>query len=166
MKYLFIIRFGLLVGFLGSLAACQQEVTPVNETTPAISAAQVNWATCNKSNCVLYVTTCKGVTLPWPPSNCGYTSYDAKTAMINKSIPISSPKVGDIAIINTNFQATDCNGETVKTGHMAYVEGINPLTNKVTISEGGWDANNDGVYGFNIRTDLPANMAIVGYIRP
>jgi len=166
MKYHLIIRFSLLIGLFGSLAACQQEVDPINETTPSISAAQANRSGCNNKNCVLYVTTCKGVTLPWPPSNCGYFSYETKTAMINQSIPISSPRVGDIAIIDTDFEDKDCNGDTVKTGHMAYVEGINPLTGKVTISEGGWDANNNGVLGFNIRTDLPANMSIVGYIRP
>jgi len=93
-----------------------------------------------KCNCVLYVKYCKGVPLP-----SGLTTWKAKLKIINSSVPI----VGAVAIIDTTA--------TVKEGHVAYVQTVNP-DGTITIDEANYHTCEVGQ-----RTGTPQALKVVGY---
>lgn len=102
----------------------------------------------NASNCVAYVR----CLAPWLPS-IDLTTFVAKKSLINSSVPA----VGSVAVIQVS-------GQFAINGHLAYVTAINRdargQISTITISESHY------VYtaGFDMRTDTPQNLHVVGYI--
>lgn len=101
----------------------------------------------NASNCVKYVR----CLAPWLPS-IDLTTFVAKKTLINSSVP----SVGAVAVIQVS-------GQYAINGHLAYITAVNRDARgatTITISESHY------IYsaGFDVRTDTPQNLHVVGYI--
>lgn len=103
----------------------------------------------NASNCVKYVR----CLAPWLPASVDLTAFVAKKSLINASIPA----VGAVAVIQVS-------GQYAINGHLAYITAVNKnargQVTTITISESHY------IYsaGFDMRTDTPQNLHVVGYI--
>lgn len=134
----------LLIGI--NLLACQsttekEEVNPANvEEEKATSKFDCPEA-CAK-NCVTYIGTCKGVSLPGGL----WTIQDKKSKLDNFNYACERC----VAIID--------NGTTA--GHLAYIYRVYDSGN-IRISEGNWDGEKCGN-----RYGTPGSLDIVGYYNP
>ena len=146
------------------MTTAELDITPDDETPPVNERAASNsirpmsvtigpiFNACtiasNGSNCVSYVR----CLAPWLP-RIDLTTFVAKKSLINSSIPA----VGAVAVIQVS-------GQYAINGHLAYVTAVNHdprgQVTTITISESHY------VYstGFDMRTDTPQNLHVVGYI--
>jgi hypothetical protein len=81
------------------------------------------------------------------------TTFIAKKSLINSLVP----SVGAVAVIQVT-------GQFAINGHLAYITGVNydsrGRVTTITITESHYVYTN----GYDIRTDTPANLHVVGYI--
>jgi hypothetical protein len=102
----------------------------------------------NGTNCVAYVR----CLAPWLPK-IDLTTFVAKKSLINSSVP----SVGAVAVIQVS-------GQFAVNGHLAYITGVNynakGQVTTITITESHYLYTN----GYDIRTDTPANLHVVGYV--
>ena len=102
----------------------------------------------NAGNCVKYVR----CLAPWL-SSTDLTTFVAKKSLINSALPA----VGAVAVIQVS-------GQFAINGHLAYITAVNKdargQVTTITISESHY------IYsaGFDMRTDSPQNLHVVGYI--
>ena len=89
---------------------------------------------------------------PWLPS-VDLTTFVAKKQLINSAVPV----VGSVAVIQVG-------GQFAINGHLAYITAVNRdgrgQVTTISITESHY------VYtaGFDVRTDTPSNLHVVGYI--
>lgn len=102
----------------------------------------------NGTNCVAYVR----CLAPWLPK-IDLTTFVAKKSLINSSVP----SVGAVGVIQVS-------GQFAVNGHLAYITGVNynakGQITTITIAESHYLYAN----GYDIRTDTPANLHVVGYV--
>lgn len=119
---------------------------------PALSIGQILPGRCggaaNGKNSAAYVR----CLAPWLPSK-DLTLFTAKKDVINSEIP----SVGAVAVIRA------C-GKWAINGHLAYIIAVNKGSDGIVSSISIAEANLNSSPGFDIRTDTPRQIGIVGYI--